>query len=205
MNEHANGRSRILIVDDVNENLHALMNILRDDYVISAATSGEKALEIAQRQPQPELILLDIKMPGLDGIEVAKILHEMNIPVILLTAYTEQNIIRRAEKVSVYGYLTKPISEKDILPTIQIAYSRWKEMQNVRAELKETKKKLDGQSQLNHAKSILAGKHDLNELEAHKMLLHKAMENRISNIEMAKKIIAEDKSQKKSKQKDEQK
>lgn len=166
--------------------------------------NGVKAVEMAKKM-HPDLAILDIKMPGLDGIEVAKILHEMNIPVILLTAYTEQNIIRRAEKVSVYGYLTKPISEKDILPTIQIAYSRWKEMQNVRAELKETKKKLDGQSQLNHAKSILAGKHDLNELEAHKMLLHKAMENRISNIEMAKKIIAEDKSQKKSKQKDEQK
>ncbi len=166
--------------------------------------NGVKAVEMAKKM-HPDLAILDIKMPGLDGIEVAKILHEMNIPVILLTAYTEQNIIRRAEKVSVYGYLTKPISEKDILPTIQIAYSRWKEMQNIRAELKETKKKLDGQSQLNHAKSILAGKHDLNELEAHKMLLHKAMENRISNIEMAKKIIAEDKSQKKSKQKDEQK
>ena len=54
MSEHSNKRPRILIVDDVNENLHALMNILRDDYVISAATSGEKALEIAQRQPQPQ-------------------------------------------------------------------------------------------------------------------------------------------------------
>jgi CheY-like chemotaxis protein len=70
MNKPTNGRPRILIVDDVNENLHALMNILRDDYVISAATCGEKALEIAQRQPQPELILLDIKMPGMDGYSV---------------------------------------------------------------------------------------------------------------------------------------
>ena len=69
MNKPTNGRPRILIVDDVNENLHALMNILRDDYVISAATCGEKALEIAQRQPQPELILLDIKMPGMDGFQ----------------------------------------------------------------------------------------------------------------------------------------
>ncbi|MFZ5484300.1 MAG: response regulator [Pseudomonadota bacterium] len=63
-------RDRILIVDDVHENLHALMNILRDDYAILAATRGEKALELAARSPRPDLILLDIKMPGMDGYSV---------------------------------------------------------------------------------------------------------------------------------------
>ena len=61
---------RLLIVDDVSENLHALMSVLRDDYAISAAISGEKALELAKRAPQPDLILLDIKMPGMDGYAV---------------------------------------------------------------------------------------------------------------------------------------
>ena len=70
MNETPSGRPRILIVDDVNENLHALMNILRDDYAIIAANTGERAIELAQRLPHPELILLDIKMPGMDGYSV---------------------------------------------------------------------------------------------------------------------------------------
>ncbi|MHB0983020.1 MAG: response regulator, partial [Thiobacillus sp.] len=70
MTATANDRPRILIVDDVHENLHALMNILRDDYAILAATSGEKALAIAQHSPQPDLILLDIQMPGMDGSAV---------------------------------------------------------------------------------------------------------------------------------------
>lgn len=80
-------RPRVLIVDDVRENLHALMNILRDEYAITAATSGEKALEMARRQPQPDLILLDIKMPGMDGYSVLSALkldaQTADIPVIL--------------------------------------------------------------------------------------------------------------------------
>ena len=70
MTDKAVTRSRILIVDDINDNLHALMHILRDEYAIAAANNGEKALIIAQRQPQPDLILLDIKMPGMDGYAV---------------------------------------------------------------------------------------------------------------------------------------
>ena len=65
-----NQRPSILIVDDMHQNLHVMMQILRDDYAIAAATSGEKALDLAQREPQPELILLDVKMPGMDGYSV---------------------------------------------------------------------------------------------------------------------------------------
>ena len=72
MTTHTEHRPRILIVDDVRENLHALMNVLRDDYAITAATNGEKALELAARAPQPDLILLDVKMPGMDGIETLR-------------------------------------------------------------------------------------------------------------------------------------
>ena len=83
-------KPRILIVDDVNENLHVLMNILREDYAILAATNGEKALELAARQPSPDLILLDIKMPGMDGYEVVRRLKAnpatAGIPVIFVTA-----------------------------------------------------------------------------------------------------------------------
>src|SRR5690606_18677515 len=83
-------RPRILIVDDVHENVHALMNVLRDEYAILAATSGDKALELARREPQPDLILLDIKMPGMDGYSVLSALKidpaTADIPVIFVTA-----------------------------------------------------------------------------------------------------------------------
>lgn len=114
MTDPANSRPRILIVDDVHENLHALMNILRDDYAIAAATHGEKALELAQRQPQPDLILLDIKMPGMDGHSVLTHLKAnpatAGIPVIFVTALAEAADEARGLKLGVADYITKPVN-----------------------------------------------------------------------------------------------
>ncbi|HOW61328.1 MAG TPA: response regulator [Candidatus Contendobacter sp.] len=110
----ADSRPRVLIVDDVHENLHALMNILRDDYVISAATRGERALELAQRPPQPDVILLDIKMPGMDGYSVLAHLKAnpatAEIPVIFVTALAEATDEARGLKLGVADYLTKPVN-----------------------------------------------------------------------------------------------
>lgn len=114
MNESAQERPRILIVDDVHENLHVLMNILRDEYAISAATSGEKALLLARRQPAPEIILLDVKMPGMDGYSVLSHLKSSpeteNIPVIFVTALTDVADEARGLKLGVADYITKPVN-----------------------------------------------------------------------------------------------
>jgi len=116
----ADARPRILIVDDVHENLHALMHILRDDYAISAATGGEKALELARRRPQPDLILLDIKMPGMDGYSVLSALKldpaTADIPVIFVTALTEAADEARGLALGVADYITKPVNP-DLLRT----------------------------------------------------------------------------------------
>ena len=111
MNEH---RPRLLIVDDVHENLHALMNVLREDHAIAAATSGEKALELARRQPQPDLILLDIRMPGMDGYSVLAHLKAdpdtAGIPVIFVTGLTESADEARGLKLGAADYITKPVN-----------------------------------------------------------------------------------------------
>lgn len=107
-------RARVLIVDDVNENLHALMNILRDDYAIMVANNGAKALELAQRKPQPDLILLDIKMPGMDGYSVLARLNAnpdtAAIPVIFVTALAEAADEARGLTLGVADYITKPVN-----------------------------------------------------------------------------------------------
>ncbi|MEX8519733.1 MAG: EAL domain-containing protein [Leptothrix sp. (in: b-proteobacteria)] len=114
MTARAHGRPRILIVDDVPENLHALMHILRDDHAITAATSGEKALELARREPRPDLILLDIKMPGLSGYAVLTELKAdpatADIPVIFVTALAEAADEARGLKLGVADYITKPVN-----------------------------------------------------------------------------------------------
>lgn len=110
----AANRSLVLIVDDVHENLHGLMNILRDDYAIAAATSGDKALALARRQPQPDLILLDIVMPGMDGYEVCRRLkadpRTSQIPVIFLTSLSNEEDEKRGLDLGAEDYVTKPIS-----------------------------------------------------------------------------------------------
>lgn len=114
MTDSAPDRPRILIVDDVHENLHALMNVLRDDYAIAAATSGEKALELARREPRPDLILLDIVMPGMDGYAVLSALKidadTADIPVIFVTALAEAADEARGLKLGVADYITKPVN-----------------------------------------------------------------------------------------------
>lgn len=114
MTELSTSRPRLLIVDDVNENLHGLMSILRDEYAIMAATCGEKALEIARRQPQPDLILLDVKMPGMDGYSVLARLKgdaaTAAIPVVFVTALSEATDEARGLALGVADYITKPVN-----------------------------------------------------------------------------------------------
>ena len=186
----------ILIAEDQTLTRMDLREMLEGaGYVVCADTNnGLKAVELA-KQLMPDLAIVDIKMPGLDGLEVAKIFHDMNIPVIILTAYSQQNFINRAEKVYVYNYLVKPVAERDLLPAIQITYSRWKEMQSVQTELKNMENKLKEEKTISHAKAVLAKQKKISEFDAHKELIQLAMNQRISLIECAQRIIAKEKAE----------
>lgn len=156
--------------------------------VCGEANNGAKAVELA-KSLAPDLAILDVMMPGLDGLEVAKIFHSMNIPVLLLTAYSQSNFINRAEKVMVYGYLVKPITERDLLPAIQIAYARWREMQDVRTKLENTQQELQSQKTIDRARAILAERDGVSHYEAHQMLIHRAMDLRITVVKLANRVV----------------
>lgn len=156
--------------------------------VCGEANNGLKAVELA-KSLTPDLAILDVMMPGLDGLEVAKILHSMNIPVLLLTAYSQSKFINRAEKVSVFGYLVKPITERDLLPAIQIAYARWRELHDVRSKLETTQQELRSQKLISRAKAILATNEGISEYEAHQLLIHQAMDLRITVLKLASQIV----------------
>ncbi len=114
MKENSNDKQRLLIVDDASENLHAMISILGDTYAVAATTSGEKALELAACTPQPELILLDIKMPGMDGYEVLRRLKvdplTAGIPVIIITAMVESEDEAKGLKMGAADYIAKPVN-----------------------------------------------------------------------------------------------
>ncbi|MCQ8104544.1 EAL domain-containing protein [Methylomonas sp. SURF-2] len=140
MTEANHAKSRILIVDDVNENLHALLSILRDEYAVMAATNGAKALELATRTPSPDLVLLDIKMPDMDGYEV---LHRLktnpataDIPVIFVTALSETADEAAGIKLGAADYITKPINpdllKQRILTQLELRRYRRKPLLSLR-------------------------------------------------------------------------
>lgn len=111
--ETMNTKQKVLIVDDVAENIHFLMNILKDDYSIIAATNGKKALELARKEPEPDIILLDIMMPDMDGYAVCNALKEdkatAGIPVIFVTALGEIADETKGLQLGAVDYLTKPV------------------------------------------------------------------------------------------------
>jgi diguanylate cyclase (GGDEF)-like protein/PAS domain S-box-containing protein len=133
MTRFSQNRPRILIVDDVHENLHLLMNVLGPEHTMTAATSGEKALELAHRVPQPELILLDIRMPGMDGYSVLSRLKSdpatAHIPVIFVSSLDDAADIASGLELGVADYLTKPVDPELLLLRVstQLTLQRYRE------------------------------------------------------------------------------
>ena len=170
------GYLSILLADDeVLTRFDIREHLMQEGHIVCAeAGNGMEVLELA-KLTSPDIALLDIKMPGLDGIEVASQLKLMGIPTVLMTAYYQPNFINRAEKVGVYGYLNKPIRQQDIIPALHIAYGRWKEMEKLAKEIDLIKKKMDYQKKISRAKGIYAKEHGISELEAHNAILKISM------------------------------
>ncbi len=127
---------RILIAEDetiIRLDLRALLERAGFD-VCAEARNGDEAVELARRE-QPDLAILDVKMPRLDGIEAARrILAERPIPIVMLTAYDQEELVSRAVEAGVFGYLVKPFRESDLLPAIRTASARHDELSALRAE-----------------------------------------------------------------------
>lgn len=181
----------ILIAEDEALTREDIKDLLvRAGHVVCAdCGSGLKAVELAKAR-RPDLAILDIKMPGLDGLEVAKVLHGLNIPVVMVTAFSQPGFVSRAENVFVSGYLVKPVSEQNLLTTVRIAYARWQDMNAMSRELSAAKDRLEGQKWLARARTIIADRDRLTQQEAHRRLTQEAMRRQMSIIELAKQIVA---------------
>ena len=134
--------------------------------VCAEAKDGEEAIELA-RSEEPDLAVLDVKMPKLDGIETARrILEERPIPIVMLTAYGQDELVSRAVEAGVFGYLVKPFREQDLLPAIAAARARHDELQAVRAEAESLSDALASRKMIERAKGLLMEKEQLSEQEA---------------------------------------
>ena len=157
--------------------------------VVATAANGEEALESVLRLG-PDLLLLDIKMPGLDGLAVAeRLAEERPLPIIMLTAYSDRSLIDRAVNASVMGYLVKPIHENKLGPTIEVAMDRFQAMQNTAREMYRLRNQLEDRNLVDAAKKILVTT-GLSEDEAYHRLQMTARRKRVSMRKMAEAIIA---------------
>jgi AmiR/NasT family two-component response regulator len=134
--------------------------------VCAEARDGEEAVELA-RSEQPDLAIMDVKMPRVDGIEAARrILDDRPIPIVMLTAYGQEELVSRAVEAGVFGYLVKPFREQDLLPAIQAARARHAELQEVREEAESLAEALAARKVIERAKGLLMEKEKLSEQDA---------------------------------------
>jgi len=159
---------RILIAEDETIIRLDLRDLLERSghEVVAEARDGEEAVALA-REHEPELAIMDVKMPRLDGIEAAKrILDERPIPIVMLTAYGQDELVSRAVEAGVFGYLVKPFREQDLLPAITAARARHDELQAVRAEAESLSDALAARKVIERAKGLLMEKEQLSEQDA---------------------------------------
>jgi response regulator NasT len=163
---------RILIAEDETIIRLDLRNLLEDagHEVCAEARDGQEAVELAE-QHEPDLAILDVKMPRLDGIEAARrILEENPIPIVMLTAYGQEELVSRAVEAGVFGYLVKPFREADLLPAIATARARHVELAALREEADSLADALAARKAIERAKGILMRQDGLTEDEAFKRL-----------------------------------
>jgi two-component system, response regulator PdtaR len=161
-------RLRILIAEDETIIRLDLRDVLEraGHEVCAEARDGEEAVALAHDE-QPELAILDVKMPRLDGIEAARrILAERPIPIVMLTAYGQDELVARAVEAGVFGYLVKPFRETDLLPAIQTARARHAELEAMRDEAESLTEALATRKVVERAKGILMEREGLSENDA---------------------------------------
>jgi two-component system, response regulator PdtaR len=159
---------RVLVAEDETIIRLDLCDLLeRSGFEVCAeARDGEEAVALA-RSAEPDVAIMDVKMPKLDGIEAARrILDERPIPIVMLTAYGQEELVTRAVEAGVFGYLVKPFREQDLLPAIHTATARYEELAALREEAASLAEALAARKSIERAKGLLMAKEGLSEQDA---------------------------------------
>ena len=185
---------RILIADDEPVIRMGLRTMLEEhDYtVVGEASDGEEAVALAAKL-NPELIFLDIKMPGLDGISAAStIMARQPRPIILLTAWSERDLVQRAQEAGVLAYLVKPVREAELVPVIEVAMARFAELRALQQEVGSLKETLETRKLVDRAKGILMQREGIDEQEAFLRIQRQSRNTRTPMKEIARAILVSD-------------
>lgn len=183
--------ARILIADDesiIRMDLREALTRLGYD-VVADVPDGAQAVQMA-REVRPDLVIMDIKMPGIDGLEAARRLNQDRIaPVILLTAYNQDDLIDGAVDAGVIGYIVKPWQESSLGPTIEVAIARQRDIDDAEDRADELEEQLETRKLVDRAKGLLMDSEGLKEAEAFRRIQKLSMNTRKSMKEIAQAII----------------
>lgn len=182
---------RVLIVDDEAVIRMGLRTMLEDKghQVVATATDGSSAIQM-MRTERPEVILLDIKMPGMDGLEAArKIMQERPTPVVMLTAYSQRELVNEAREASVFGYLVKPVKEDLLDATLDLAVTRFKEWQKLQKQVKDLNTSLIAREVVEKAKRLLMEQQNLSEQQAFNKIHRTSRSRRVTMQQVAQEIL----------------
>jgi len=184
-------KRRVIIADDeslIRLDLREMLTTL-GYLVVGEAGDGVSAVNQA-RELRPDLVIMDIKMPGMDGIAAAKVLTEEKVaPVLLLTAFSQQDLVERAREAGVVGYIVKPFREAELVPAIEIALARFQEFQALQKETADLKETLETRKLVDRAKGLLMDTQGLTEAEAFRKIQKMSMNTRKPMKEIAEAIL----------------
>ena len=184
------GKPRVLIAEDETIIRMDLREMLEEEgYDVVEASDGDEAVRLA-RDTKPDLVILDIKMPGVDGLTAARAISEERIaPTLILTAFSQRDLIEQASAAGAMGYLVKPFQKQDLLPAIEIAKGRYQQLSALADEVGDLTERLEARKAIDRAKGLLMERYQLTEGDAFRFLQKAAMERRLGMREVADRII----------------
>ena len=184
-------RTRIIIADDeslIRMDLREMLTNL-GYLVVGEVGDGQSAINLTW-ELRPDIVIMDIKMPDMDGIEAARILTQERLaPVLLLSAYSQQELVQRAKEAGVASYLVKPFRESDLTPAIEVTLARFNEFRSLEIEIDDLKETLETRKAVERAKGILMQLQNMNEAEAFRRIQKMSMNNRKPMKDVAEAII----------------
>lgn len=182
---------RILIVDDESLIRMDLRDILESEQheVVGEASNGVEAITMC-KELKPDAVLMDVKMPELDGIEAARQIGFNHLaPVVLLTSYSQQDLVTKARESGVYGYLIKPVREEQLIPTLEMACGRFLDDLESRQQMADLEKTLEERKIIQKATGILMDLYKITEDESYNRIRQLSMKKRESMVNICKLII----------------
>lgn len=190
MNEERT-RRRVVVAEDESLIRLDIAEILRENGfdVVGEAADGEEAVRLVQ-STEPDVVVMDVKMPKLDGISAAeKIYQERLAPVVLLTAFSQRELVERASEAGVLAYVVKPFTRESLLPSIEIAIARFEQLIQLEGEIADLADRFETRKLVDRAKGILNEKMGLSEPEAFRWIQKASMDRRLTMQDVAKTII----------------